>query len=195
MNELNLVDYSKVTPSVLVDSSVEFFLHNERIYCITNGNRYEFDEFPEWVKEAMNLDMAANPIAIDCLIDWGLEETGPQMKQYIACRQGGYDERPDIDVNGKVQPSEYVGCGRRGKCKYEGKLCTSLQLSYGTLTRSEIAVLTEIGNCLLDKEIADKLNISEHTVRHHKDSISKKSGLERKPALVGLAFKLGLVTC
>ncbi|KQC02059.1 helix-turn-helix transcriptional regulator [Pedobacter sp. Hv1] len=193
--KLNLVDHYKVTPAVLMDTSVEFFIHEEKLYCVTDGQRYSFENFPVWVIETMNLDMEANPIAIECLIDWGLEETEPQMKQYIACRHGGYDDRPDISADGHVQTSEYVCCGKRGECKYEGRLCTSFQLRFGTLTRSEIAVLVEIGNFLLDKEIAEKLNISEHTVRHHKDSICRKSGLERKPALVGLAFKLGLITC
>lgn len=193
--ELNLVDHSKVTPSVLMDTSVEFFIHEEKLYCVTDGHRYGFEDFPVWVKETMNQDMEVNPIAVNCLIDWGLEESEPQMKQYIACRHGGYDDRPDISADGIVQTSEYVGCGRRGKCKYEGKLCTSLQLENGTLTKSEIAVLTEVGQGFLDKEIADKLNISLHTIRHHKDSICRKSGLERKPALVGLAFKLGLIAC
>jgi len=192
--KLNLVDHSKVTPSVLMDTSVEFFLNNEKLYCVTDGQRYEFDEFPVWVVETMNLDMAANPKAIECLIDWGFEETGPQMKQYIACRHGGYDERPDICADGTVQTSEYVACGLRGQCKYEGKLCTSLQLKNGSLTRREIEVLIEVANALLDKEIADKLCMSEHTVRHHKDNISRKSGLVRKNALVGLAYKLGLVS-
>jgi DNA-binding CsgD family transcriptional regulator len=191
--KLNLVDKNqKITPG-LIDASVEFFLHDNEVLCITNGQTYAFSNFPTRVKNIVNEDMVKNTIAVDSLIDWGFEDLDSQMRQYISCRHGGHDTNADIDVDGNIQPSEYVNCGRRGVCPYEGKICTSIELGNGILTRSEVAVLMQIGLGLLDKEIADLLNISEHTIRHHKDSIARKSGLDRKPALVGLAYQLGLI--
>ncbi|WP_432714397.1 response regulator transcription factor [Pedobacter sp.] len=191
---MNLVDHNQRIPAGIVDGSVEFFIFQAEIMCMYNGKRYSFDDFPSEVIAIVNAEMEKDPIAIACLIAWGMVDLATQMRQFIACKWGGYDSNPDISPDGKIQPAEYIECGRRGMCPYEGKLCSSIKLQHGILTKSEVAVLKCLGECLLDKEIADKLNISEHTLRHHKDSICRKSGLERKPALVGLAYKLGLVT-
>jgi len=141
--KLNLVDNSQTIPAGMVDESVEFFLHEDEVYCQTSGHVHSFDNFPKRVIDIMNADMAKYPEKIDCLIDWGLEEEGPQMRQYIACLHGGHDSSADICKDGNVQPSEYVNCGKRGECKYEGKLCNSIVLPNGTLTKSEISVLRE----------------------------------------------------
>lgn len=194
MSNLNLIDQNQNLPAGMVDSSVEFFLYNDEVHCQTEGVTYSFENFPERIISVVSDDMEKNPKAIASLIDWGFEDSASQMRQYIACRHGGHDNNADISVDGEIQPAEYVNCGRRGICPYEGKLCTSIVLKHGTLTKSEILVLIEVAEGLLDKEIADKLNISSHTVRHHKDSICRKSGIERKPGIVGLAYKLGLVS-
>jgi len=193
MSNLHLVDNNQSLPAGMIDTSVEFFLHSEEVHCQTQGKTFAFDDFPTRVVDIMSEDMAQNPKAVACLIDWGFEDIATQLRQYIACRHGGHDNNADICVDGKVQPSEYVACGRRGTCPYEGKLCTSIVLKNGTLSKSEILVLIDVAEGLLDKEIADKRNISIHTVRHHKDSICSKGGLERKPMMVKLAVQLGLV--
>jgi DNA-binding CsgD family transcriptional regulator len=191
---MNLVDHNQRIPGGIIDKSVEFFLYENEVMCMHDGNKYSFDDFPAEIIEIVNQEMAKDDVAIASLVDWGMVDLNSQMRQYIACKWGGYDSNPDICTTGKIQPAEYVECGRRDICKYQGKLCTSIKVQNGLLTKNEIDVLKGIGEFLLDKEIADKLFISEHTVRHRKDSICRKSGLERKPALVGLAFKLGLVT-
>jgi DNA-binding NarL/FixJ family response regulator len=66
-------------------------------------------------------------------------------------------------------------------------------VSKGSFTKIQIDVLTLIGKGYTDKEIADKLCISIHALRHRKDSISLKAGIERKRQLSALAQKLGLV--
>jgi len=191
---MNLVDHNQVIPAGLIDTSVEFFLHEGEVNCMYNGQRYKFDDFPAAVIDPINEDLGENPEAGSCLVDWGKTDLQSQLRQYIACRHGGYDSRPDICVDGKIQPAEFVNCGRRGSCPYEGRLCTAIQVSEDSyLNQEELKTLRLIGEEHLDKEIADKLNISIHTVRHRKDSIAKKANLERKPALVGLAYRLGLV--
>lgn len=194
--KLHLIDYSQKLPGGTIDKSVEFFVHDGEMYCRTEGETHSFDNFPEWVREIIQADMDKHPHKIGYLVEWGLLTEDGQMRQYLFCLYGGHDDNPDIDQNGVVQPSEYVDCGLRcGKCDYEGKICNSLQLKNGRLSSQEIKTLILIGNNALDKEIVDELCVSEGTVRYYKNEIMRKAGManERKTALVGLAFKLGLV--
>lgn len=194
--QLHLIDHSQKLPGGTIDKSVEFFVHEGEIMCRTKGKTYYFDEFPDRVRNIVQADMDKNPDKIAYLIDWGLLSEDSQMRQYIFCLYGGHDDNPDICDDGRMQPSEYVDCGLRcGKCKYEGKICNSLQLENGTLSANEIATLKLIGINQLDKEISNQLCVSDATVRYYKNEILRKAGMpnERKTALVGLAFKLGLV--
>lgn len=194
---MNLVDFNQRVPAGLLDDGTgEFYISEDEMWLSYRKQQYKFDEFPSEVLEIIYNDMANEPLAVGCLVeDFKLLDLKSQTRQYLACRHGGFDCAADLTSDGKLTPSEYVDCGRRGGvCKSEGKLCTSILLKNGKLTAMEILTLTDVGAGLLDKEIADKRGISEHTVRHQKDSICRKSGLERKPALVGLAFKLGLVS-
>jgi DNA-binding CsgD family transcriptional regulator len=160
------------------------------------GKTFVFNDFPDFVKSAVRKDMSANPTKVAALVKWGLLDEDSQMRQYLFCLYGGHDDNPDICEDGTLQPSEYVDCGRRcGKCEFEGILCNSLQVQYGVLSSQEIKTLILIGNNAKDNEIAESLFVSKHTVRYYKDEIMRKAGFEneRKTALVGLAFKLGLV--
>ena len=194
--ELHLIDYSQKLPGGTIDRSVEFFVHDGEMYCRTEGETYPFDEFPDWLLEIVQADMDKNPEKIGYLVEWGLLTDDGQMRQYLFCLYGGHDDNPDIDEEGNMQPSEYVDCGLRcGKCKFEGKICNSLELPHGRLSSQEIKTIMLIGKNALDKEIADEIYVSMGTVRYYKDEILRKAGManERKTALVGLAYKLGLV--
>ncbi|MFD2163710.1 response regulator transcription factor [Paradesertivirga mongoliensis] len=187
------MDNRQSLPPGLVDNAVEFFIHQHEIKCLYLGNVYTFDQLPEFVVAIVEQDMLSNPKAMQALASWDITDPLEQMRQYIACRFGGFDNNPDISTKGEVLPAEYVDCGRRGKCPYEGKLCNSIQLPHGLLTKREIEVLKEIGLGSYDKEICEKLSITQDTLRTHKEHISTKAGIERKPALAVLAYKLGLI--
>ena len=192
---MNLIDKRQVLPAGLTDKSVEFYIHEHEVKCLYNGKTYSFDQFPQEVIDIVDSDMADNPKAIQALIEWDITDINEQMRQYIACRFGGFDVNPDICSDGQIQPAEYVDCGRRGICKHEGKICSSILVGDSFLTKKEIEVLRLIGAGLLDKEICDQMNppISVDTLRSHKDNISTKAGISRKSQLVALAYKHGLI--
>jgi len=195
-NLLHLIDHSQTLPGGTVDKSVEFFVHNNDMWCRSNGVSYPFEMFPAWIIDIVNADMAKYPEKIVELVKWGLLDSDSQMKQYLFCLYGGHDDNADIDTNGVMQQSEYVDCGLRcGKCSYEGKLCNSLKLVNGTLSAKEISFLKLSAVGRLDKEIADELCVSEHTVRYYKDQILEKAGLigERKAVWIGLPYTLGMI--
>lgn len=63
-----------------------------------------------------------------------------------------------------------------------------------SITPREIEVITMIGKGLKSKVIAQRLNISEATVRHHLSSIYSKLGVDDRLNLVIYAFEKGLIT-
>jgi DNA-binding CsgD family transcriptional regulator len=190
---MNLIDRKQTLPPGLVSKALEFFIHDHEIKCLYKGLVFSFCDFPSEIIAWVEADMLRHPKALKALAEWDITDPDEQMRQYIACRFGGFDNNPDIEENGQVVAKEYVDCGRRGSCAYEGKLCASIQLPNGLLTKREIEVLRLIGECKFDKEICDLLNITQDTLRNHKDNISQKAGIERKPALGILAHKLKLV--
>ena len=60
------------------------------------------------------------------------------------------------------------------------------------LTPKENEVLTYLITGLLNKQIADKLNIVEHTVKIHKRSICEKFGVKSLPEIIHIAYQAGL---
>ena len=62
------------------------------------------------------------------------------------------------------------------------------------LTGRELEVVKMIGEGLKNKKIAERLSISEATVRHHLSSIYGKVGVEDRLNLVIYAYQKGLVT-
>lgn len=190
---MNLVDLSQHLPAGLTDSSVEFYIYDNEIRCLYRGQTYSFKDFPTEIIQIVEKDMLENPKALQALTLWDITDPEAQMRQYIACRFGGFDSNPDITNKGEIHHREYFNCGRRGICPYEGKLCATIKVANGELTKREIEVLRCIGTGMLDKEICDELTICQDTLRTHKDNISIKCGESRKPALGVLAYKLNLI--
>ena len=189
----NLIDKAQQIPPGLFDKSVEFMVKDHEIYCLHNGQLLKYVDFPSWIIETIQEDIYKNPKALKALVDWDISDEDEKIRQYICCRFGGFDNNPDIDVNGVVSPAEYVQCGRRGKCAYEGKLCVSIVLENGILTKREIEVLVMIGQAKQDKEICSDLAIEQNTLRNHKNNIEEKAGVQGKVAMAILAHRYQLV--
>jgi DNA-binding CsgD family transcriptional regulator len=61
------------------------------------------------------------------------------------------------------------------------------------LSKRELEIVTYIGNCMTDKEIAEKLNLSIHTAKTHRKRIINKMGLKNTASLVKFAIENKLV--
>jgi DNA-binding NarL/FixJ family response regulator len=83
--------------------------------------------------------------------------------------------------------SQMSGAGKAKKVDHEAA-------KIATLTEREREVLTLIGEGLKNKEIADKLFISEWTVRHHITSIFSKLEVSDRVELILYAYKKGLAS-
>ncbi|WP_372796495.1 response regulator [Pontiella sp.] len=62
----------------------------------------------------------------------------------------------------------------------------------GTLSERELAVLTLLGEGLVKKEIANRLDISSHTVDNYMRRIYEKLQAPNAPAAIAKAYKAGL---
>lgn len=177
---INLKNIQQAIPPGLEDKGVEFYVHDNDIKCLHNGNIYGWGQFPRWILERIEQDMLEHPEAIQALIDWDIRQEEEMMRQYIICRFGGFDNDPDIDAEGKIDYTEYFDCGRRGNCAQEGKLCSTIKAPNGHLTKQELAVLKLVAVNKMNKEIAAILNISEETVSTHNQNIQAKLGVDNK---------------
>lgn len=184
--------HNKNLPAGLLDDNCEFFTQGTEVYAVYKGKVIPYAEFPEELIELLKADLAKYPEAVKALIDLNLLDDVSMLWQYTRCRFGGFAGEADIE-NGELKHTEYFECGHRGTCKYEGKLCQSIKVQNGHLTKREIEVLKCIADGLLDKEIADTLNISINTVPVFKKNIQEKAGLTRKHDMARFAIQKNII--
>lgn len=180
-------------PAGLEDAGVEFYVHKNQVKCLYNGRTYSFHEFPKEIIQIIEDYLMTLPEAIKALHEWNLTSADEMLHQFIVCRFGGFDTTPDIAPNSSIIEADYFDCGRRGRCKFEGKLCSTVKVANGYLTKQEIRVLQLIAQGKLNKEIAAELHISEETVSSHNQNIQHKTGCYRKPELAILARDKNLI--
>lgn len=185
--------YNNHLPAGLLDDNCEFFTQGSNVYALYKGKVIPFEEFPQELLDLLNIDLSKYPDAINALIDLNLLDEKSMLWQYTRCRFGGFDGEPDI-YNGQLKHTEYFECGERGTCKYEGKLCQAIKVKNGYLTKREIQILKCIAEGLLDKEIADALNISINTVPVFKKNIQDKTGLTRKADMTRFAIQKNIIS-
>ena len=80
------------------------------------------------------------------------------------------------------------------KILVENEVFQKAQKLIQKLTSKEYEVLTYLITGLLNKQIADKLNIVEHTVKIHKHSICEKFGVRSVPEIIHIAYQAGLLS-
>jgi FixJ family two-component response regulator len=79
------------------------------------------------------------------------------------------------------------------KILMENEVFKKAQQLIQKLTPKEYEVLTFLVAGLLYKQIADKLNIVEHTVKIHKRSICEKLGVKSVPEIIHIAYQARLL--
>ena len=160
-------------PPGLLDDRVEIFAHGRDVYYLTNGYVNVLEKAPEEILTPIREDIESRPLAVKALNELQITNYMGQLLQYARCVCGGFQGKADI-IDGKLVRTEYWDCGIRGNCKYEGKLCCSITVNGQRITEREIELGKYICQGLLDKEIADIMNISENTINPMKRSICEK---------------------
>lgn len=81
----------------------------------------------------------------------------------------------------------------KGKSSHRTSARAHFQMDTDSLTARELEVIKMIGEGLKNKGIAERLSISEATVRHHLSSIYGKVGVEDRLNLVIFAYQKGII--
>ncbi len=184
----------QLLPAGLIDDSFEIFYHGVDVYVIMNATVTAFSEWPQWLIDLIGSDLAKYRAAVWALDELGLIDHNERIWQYSRCRFGGYDGNPDITPNGDILHTEYWDCGFRCKCPYEGLICSSIKVKNGVLTAREIDIIRLVAEDLLNKEIADVLDMSEKTVPVHLQNIARKIGISnRRGTLIRFALQHNII--
>ncbi len=186
------MDRSTHIPAGLLDNNIEFFSKDGEIYCINNGKMDTFLNCDVRILDFVRMALEDDARAIKALDDLKITDPKDQLRKYILCRFGDFDLQADITDDGVIT-SEYVICTLRGICKHEGKLCKSIKAKNGYITNREIDIIQLIGEDLADKEIADRLGISENTVNVHRTNILRKTGCHSKVGIAVFASQHNLI--
>lgn len=182
-------------PAGLIDDRFELFadpVNLEKAYCLCGGQVTRVSNAPSRVKHIIAHDMAKYPTKQDWLTKLGYLQPDERLEKYSSCVFGAYDGEADM-VDGQLVHTEFWLCPKRSICPATDQLCNPLRLPNGILSNRQIEVLQLIGQCLLNKEIAQKLQISIETVKIHIKNIQEKSGLMNKKDLVKLAYQKNLI--
>lgn len=176
----------------LIDGKAEIFQEpkSRRLFCAHDFTIYEWPNFPRKVIRWIRQDMLKHPDALECLGTWENLVKEDRILRYTLCRFGGIDDKPDFNERGEASHSEYFECGLRGKCRFEGKLCCSIKVDNGFLTKSELEVMKYIR--LPAKIIASKMNLSGDTISTHLQNIRRKTGMNDKVNLAVFAAEKGI---
>lgn len=179
-------------PAGLSDANMEIFAFNGELHFIKNGKKHSIDEL-DVADLAIFRDLLDNDQkALHCIEEIGILNPIEQIKQYLFCNFGSFDERADLTSEG-ITIKEYWECGKRGRCQFEGRLCSLPSGRYGQLTPREIEVIKLIGEDIPDKMIADRLGIAFNTVCAHRMNIEHKLDVHTKVGIVIWAKEKGII--
>lgn len=174
----------------LTNNHSEFFVQGGKIFLAKAGCVTQKEVITNRFHDLLWLAIEANPQVRKGLSLLGIINKNAQILKYFHCNYSDADHNADLTACGKLGEREFISCAKRcGGCPAEGLLC---KIPY-QISNRELQVLSLIGAGLLDKEICASLNIAQDTLRNHKDSISRKTGLSRKAQLSILANQLNLI--
>lgn len=174
-------------PAGLNDVSFEIYKRANVIYALNNGRTLLYSEFPIALLKLIDSLIEARPKSKRALDQMGLVSPDERRIVFISCNLANFDFTADVSACLTKIATEYVECSLRGKCSYEGKLCSPVAVVDGNLSMRELRIMGMIRNGLFDKEIADALCISLETVKTTKRNTQRKLRVERKAGISNAA--------
>ena len=167
------------------DNSTELFgcRKTKKVYAISKGKTIPFSEINP-VKRALIFEKLLNDdVAIADLKDLPQNEA---IEQYAFCMYGAVDHVPDFDCNGHLKPTENFICSNNCRClKWKSKW---ISINGNRLTPRQLEIVTLFASDMPDKQIADRLHITESTLDTHKHHLFEKFGVNSKPGLITKAI-------
>lgn len=182
-----------ILAGLLDNDSIEFFAYGQHNLAMFNGEVTRIEELPNHILDAIEAEMLNAPDALAALIELGKYERIDRIEQWLFCRYGGFDNKPDM-VKGVMGDAEYWPCPLRGNCPHEFKLCAGIGGPGGMLTHREIEVVKGVVGGQSDKQIGDKLSISANTVIVHLRNIRVKLNAQSTKDIAAWAVAMNIAT-
>jgi DNA-binding CsgD family transcriptional regulator len=176
-------------PPGLVDANLEIYADGTKLMAVYNGSNMIFEKLPEEILQEFFILLHKDTLALECLKK-SFSSKAEMLYQYVWCNFGGWNRSPDYD--GKLH-TEYWDCGFRGRCEFECKICKAVNPDTKNLTERELQISKMIAIGLLDKEIADILNISINTATTHRQRIENKLNAPRRVDVASFIYKNNLL--
>lgn len=154
----------------LFSPGIEFVAHSNTLFSFQNGERRVFEDFTPEQIAMLEKELLNDPIAQKTLLSGNHLH---DLKEFGICRFGACNDSADF-MYGRKKDTEYYDCGKRGNCPYEGKRCHEISASGGVLSFRQVEIMKLVTEGFTNREIADKLCLSENTVATHIQNIILK---------------------
>ena len=182
-----------ILAGLLDKETIEFFAFGEHYLAMFQGEVVRIEQLPESVLANIEAEMSATPDALASLDHLGKTDRLERIEQWLFCRYGGFDNKPDM-VKGVMGEPEYWPCPLRGSCPYEFKLCAGVGGPDGQLSHREIDVVKAVVSGLSDKQIGEELGLSANTIIVHLRNIRQKLNAASTKDIVAWAVSKNIAT-
>lgn len=175
--------------TALYEQSFEFFEGGQHNYQLSSGDFTIIEVLPVEFTTLLTSELVGDKSAQKGLDKLGIHDQQKRVAKFYSCNYSASDEFPDIDLNGKLGPREFVRCLERENCPAEGNLC---KFPAG-LSKREMQIARRIALGQMDAQICYELEISQNTLRNHKNNIERKIGATGKIAIGVWAVRMNLI--
>lgn len=178
----------QLLPPGLIDNSIELFTTPDGVLmAIYQGSAVPFADVPATVKAFLRDEMLANEDVMAQFDKIGVALEDDQVYVYAKCLYGGYNHEADFDGYALGAHDNHA-CGGECQCVLKQVVKHVMPVANGYLTAREMDVVRLIAANFSGKQIADVLEITEHTVDKHKQNIFRKTGLTTNVDVAVWAF-------
>jgi DNA-binding CsgD family transcriptional regulator len=174
------------TPPGILNNDVEFVAMNGEVKCIHGGRMYSWPEMSIRIKAKLKELLEMDPKAIRGLEAMGITDMQDQLHQFAFCNFGEFDKNADVKTNGQVH-REYWNCGQRENCPGHGLVCKFPVVAEGRLTAHDVHLAVHVAEDMVNKEIADHLGVSVHTINRECKNLARKLRVKSKPGIAAFA--------
>jgi hypothetical protein len=175
--------------STLLTSGIEYFSINERKHAVSVNGIIELDHLPEEFAKLLADELSTDLKANKALDRRKITTQDKRVDAYFECNYSRFGSNADLKSCGALGEREVINCANRLTCPDFGSLCKIPS----KLTKQEAIVSIYIALSLMDAEICHILNISQNTLRSHKNNIEVKINQTGKIAIGVWAYSVGLI--
>ncbi len=153
------------------------------VFVLSNGKTVAFKELNPVKKALIFEKLLQDDAAMNDLKHLSQESA---LEQFSFCIFGAADSEPDFCESGKLKKAENFICSDNCQClKWPSKQIT---IEGQAITSRQLEIIQLMASDLADKQIADKLGITESTLDSHKTKIFEKAGVFSKSGLITKAI-------